>query len=237
MMKKIYNISLIATSIFAFITWNITQFIDPSIFGSEIVRHTATALINLILAYGFFHGSASIIILLSNRFVKVKKLILGSSFIEGVWVGYTLGKMDGSDPRYIVQKIEQTIDSIIINVRSYNESLSLRTNTVSKFASIDASRNILIYITEARRMNELLFGAVYIEMHLINKGQSTPPERMTGVGTYLEDGSTRKSLTKKLSDLPHNYEYWQLIKEAKTFYDENFTIADELLKNTSYKKD
>jgi hypothetical protein len=230
MLKKIYNISLASTSIFVFLTWNFTARIDPNIFQNTATHITVTTTINLVLAYGFFHALANIIIYFSNKSTYIKKLILGSSYIEGIWIGYSISSLEGNDSlRYIVKEINQDMENIVITARSYDMHLELRTTAVSKIALIYMEKRSLIFITESRRYKGILLGGVCAELQLINKGRSTPPERMSGTTTYLEDGSVRKNMFKKLSNLPHKFEYWEPIQEAQKFHKDSFEMAKEII--------
>lgn len=80
MVRKVYNIAFIATSVFVFIAWTLTQSIEHEIFENGVFRYFALVLINLILAYGFFNMFANIVIFLSNRIKWVKSVLFNSLF-------------------------------------------------------------------------------------------------------------------------------------------------------------
>jgi len=226
MIKKVYNISLIATSVFAFIAWTLTQSIKHEVIEHEILRHSVIALLNFVLAFGFFNMFAKIIISLSNRIKWVKRLILGSSYIEGVWVGYTFVEEEGEDtftPRYTTFMIEQSIDDIVITVKSHAENLSLRTFITPEVAWINKQKRVLYMVNSARRVVAPFFGSSFVEFHLVSKGLSTSPEQLEGIVTYLEEGSMRRVSAKKLSTLPHKYEPKKLLEESVKFYQEKMS--------------
>ena len=219
MLKRIYNLALLFTSIFVFAVWTLLGQINTDLISSPVIRYVIMTFISFIFAYGFFHGSANIAIFLSDRMVLIKKLILGSSYIEGVWVGYSLEKsctnldVASSVPRYTVRTIEQTMDKITISTKAYNENKLMLSSTTSIAAAIDVSKNTLIYVSEIVDTGSRKFA--YLQLH--KNGRSAPDE-MNGTVAYSGNECNREVRAKRLFDISNEYDSKSLVDEAEKLY-------------------
>ena len=86
--QKICNCALFMTSIFVFITWSLIDTIDFSNFDNIISEIIAGYIIKFVLAFGFFNSIVLVTVYFFDKIPFMKKIIFGSSFFEGVWVGY-----------------------------------------------------------------------------------------------------------------------------------------------------
>lgn len=222
MIKKVYTYSLVATSIFVFLVWRYIDRIDPSIITNVIVRFSITAFLDAILAYGFFQTVANSIIFLSSKVNWAKRLLLGASFIEGVWVGYNHFETDvGFKPRYTITKIEQDFEEINLSGTSYREDMTLRTIADTKLEILNTRKKTLTFLYETKRIEkEAPISNSFVELRLCNKGHSAPPERMEGTVRYFENGHICHHFSKKVSDFPCGFTDKELLNIAKKFYDE-----------------
>jgi len=113
--KRIYSIAVFLTSIFAFfIWWSLTDIVNdliPSYILKFLVFTTST--------FGFFKIFVSAMALFIERIQCAKKIILSSSYFEGIWVGYYYTPIDDK-PVLFYQIITQTIECVDIETKAYN---------------------------------------------------------------------------------------------------------------------
>jgi len=218
MIKRVYNISLLVTSAFVYLTWKLTEQIDLSGISNNTLQYAIMMLMDFVLAFGFFHVFAKVIIYLSNRINIVKRLILGASYVEGVWVGYYyLG--DERRLVFCIEQIEQSLDDVVIVGEAYYEDKSYRGSWSSNdLVSIDVSNYSLVYLYSTDFVNPSFSNLGVANFRLQRRGHSTCPERL--IGYTMNVGSKSKDITveKKLSKLPHKYDTLQLLEKAIEFY-------------------
>jgi len=228
MLKRAYNISLVATSIIVFIAWTSTSRIPYETFENNmVIRNLVLILINSLVAYGSFNALARIIVYISNKCKLIKRLAFRSSYIQGVWVGYSLGDTD-DEPRYDILTIEQNMDSMIVQVKAYGSDLKLRRHVTPECSWLDSQKQILMCVSTSRFVSaEGKDGRNYVEYYFENNGGSTIPDRMDGILVHLKERSSRQIYLKKISDLPHKKGRKELLKEADDFYKDNEGIAND----------
>ena len=114
--RKICNIALILTSIFVFYTWSFTNSVNFPYFENKILVY----FLNFVSAFGIFRLVVFIAVNILERIKLVKKIIFGSSYFEGTWVGYYFSPYDNKLVIFY-QTIFQTIEDVNIFTRAYNE--------------------------------------------------------------------------------------------------------------------
>jgi len=60
-----------------------------------------------------------------------------------------------------------------------------------------------------------MYGNEFVDLVMINKGNSKSPERLVGIVSELGKGSVLRHIDMKLSDLPHNLTAAQLLEVAE----------------------
>jgi len=121
--KRVCNVAVFFTSIVVFFIWlwlyNTTNDDFPNIFHSETIQYIVKFLIFITSTFGFFKISVSIMMSLIEKVQGIKKILLGSSYFEGKWVGYYMAPIENT-PVVFFQIIEQTIEYISIRTKAYN---------------------------------------------------------------------------------------------------------------------
>jgi len=221
-MKKIYNFSLLITSAFVYFVWSLTKQIDLNFINNVVIQKTVEIAIDFILAFGFFHLCANIIVALSSNISFLKRIILGSSYIEGIWVGYYLldNESEGKKTILYIEQIEQTLDDITLVAEAYYyDDRKPRCIWNDVTAKIDKHNNSLIYVINVSFFHETPAtnsGVTYYRMQ--NKGRSSSPEKF--IGYSMNIGNQKKETIKaiKVSKIPHSFSTQQLLDKAMEFY-------------------
>jgi len=71
----------------------------------EFIDDTLKLVIGFGTSFGFYRIIINLALLLTKKISFVKKHILGSSYLEGTWVGFYIGFED--KPRFFVERFEQ----------------------------------------------------------------------------------------------------------------------------------
>ena len=227
MQKRIYNISLLVTSVFVYFVWKLFDAIDLSVISTDAIRKIVVMAIDFVVAYGFFHFFANILVMLSGNVSLVKRLILGSQYIEGVWVGYWYLEENGEKkPIFFKEIIEQTVDDIVISGEAYYRDRTLRCYYSSDaLVKIDTRDYSLFYVYNARfaAQNDNCLGVTYLRLQ--HRGHFTSPERFLGYSMNLGNEKTEDgAIGMRVSKLPHKFTSQQLLDKAIKFYNEENTI-------------
>lgn len=80
---------------------------------------------------------------LVNRIDWARRWIFGGTYLHGTWAGYFIGR--AGDKRFMIEHIEQNLDGIVINGRSYTDKLQLHADWTSVAVSVDARTGRLIF--------------------------------------------------------------------------------------------
>lgn len=139
--KAVYTfiLSLVVSIMFVVISIIPEQWLDTS--QNKLIAVT----LSLIVSTSLFISLASYTKLLFEKFSFVKALILGDSYLEGVWVGFITNK---PEPTIVIEKIKQSFESTTIYGRSYkftNASFEKSSYWRSRQVSIDSKNRELLY--------------------------------------------------------------------------------------------
>ena len=104
--------------------------------------------IGFVVAYGFFHLFACLTAKLLENIHIIKRIVFGSSYFEGTWVGYYFAK--DNVPAIIVQKMEQSIDCMHISAIVYydDKTPKRKWKSIGK-VSVDTDTSSLLYMYES----------------------------------------------------------------------------------------
>ncbi|MCL2809186.1 MAG: hypothetical protein FWD24_03860 [Treponema sp.] len=219
--RKICNIALFFTSIFAFFTWSLTNSISFPYLDNIIIKF----LINFASAYGFFRIIVTFAAFILERIPIVKKKIFKSSYFEGTWVGYY---QSPSDDKHVVfyQTIEQSFDNAQILSKAYNlEDMNFRGIWISTSSiSIKPQESELSYLYkfDSSSNNNLNTNGLFIANY--QKGKSKIPFRITGHSFNVTAKTKIKTELIKVSDKTIINDEKKVKQDALNFYKEEEEI-------------
>lgn len=223
-MKKIYNISLFITSIFVYIVWSLTNTIDLTFLNNFILSKILILITDFILAYGFFHFSANIFILLSSKNPQIKKRILGLSYMKGLWVGYYNIVVDGEIKIAFFKEImAQSLGGITITGESCYENRKSRAFWYSDgIVEVNTIKKSLVFIynldisLDTSKTNTQNLGVEYLHLQY-DKGNF--PVKYKGYSLNLGDADVQNIFAIKLNNSPADIDNQIWFDKAKSFYE------------------
>jgi len=233
--KRIYNVSLVVTSVFVYVVWGwvsqwgLNNVTDPT------VRQTAKIFIDFILAYGFFHFFNGILIMIANNVFWIKKMVLGSTYIEGIWVGYYLNEDEAS---FYKARIEQTLDGVYVTGEDYFDDGELcRIWRSDSLVSINENEHSLTYIFKVKHTTQTAENPGIAYFRLENQGTaSRRPTRLSGGTLNFGAQNEETTIATKVASLPSKMTHQQLIKKAKEFRDADCDAKHDAAKVPSERK-
>jgi len=221
--KRIYMISVSITAIVVYFTWHATRQINLATIESTLLNMAINMGINFITAYGFFKFCVNGLVSLGNTSWG-RKLILRSSCIEGVWVGYSYlkdSKAGGKQVMFTIEWIEQSLDSFFIIGVSYNEAGEMRSfwNTVD-LVKMDISKRSLDYVYSSNNFerDDSSFGIAHFRYLKAKKKSS---KKMIG---FTENLANEKEMLARAVQIPkvdaHSLSQKELLEKARKFFEE-----------------
>ena len=228
MYKRIYTISLSVTSIFVYVIWHLTSQIDVNFFNT-LGQHIVRAFINVIFAYGFFGAFTKLLVTVGSNHSGLKRLILRSSYLEGVWVGYSYSSNSRGEKGLVfyIEQIRQTLDNVFIEGETYYENgKSKSTWNSDGLAKIDNTEYSLVYAFKTKRSDrsdQVDFRSGIAHFHFSQDKKFSwyhpkSPQRLRGYSRVLT--STEQEVIAKACKVSEKNEFSrkELFEKAKEFY-------------------
>jgi hypothetical protein len=257
--KKICNSAILVTSILVFITWKGLIKTELPISDLPFLKYVNQDVLKFVIGYFMAYGFFNFIVFFTiNILIKItieKKIILGSFYFEGTWIGYYFGPekvYDSSDnvsyaarkvPVIFFQTIQQNIDEIIIsNTEAYHKGDDnlYKTHRCSWHSisnvSISSSGSLLSYLYHATSIqadDDLTLGLFTGTFH--RKGIFNNPCRIQGqaFNTYSKKYIKTLQIKEKNSiKITSEEEVKKLLEKAIEFYLKHNTSNLEVVQNT-----
>ena len=227
--KKICNIAISIASIFVFIIWSIINNIDFSkygIHGFSVV--IISFFISLVSAYAFFNISTSIIAKFLLKITLIRRLLFGSAYIGGVWIGY----YKTPDRDYLCYvTIEQNIDKpTVINGFSFNVKKELR-NIWTSDGEASINKNNLRFQYNVTSIDDNANYDGFVRYILHEKKRFSNPHLITGSAYNLETDMKIHTELKKYNHKLLNHDRETLITKALDFYNAEAANPDSIKTN------
>jgi hypothetical protein len=128
--------------------------------------------VSILTGTGLYEALSRLVEFLLRRSKTLKRLILGSSYIEGKWTGYWISR--AGQPRFVIEHIRQDWSAVIMTGLAFDERMMPYGRWQSTSATIDGDRGDLRTVFSGD-----IGGSHYdsiITFHL----EGRPPCRMTG---------------------------------------------------------
>jgi hypothetical protein len=210
---KLHSIIVTITifTMYRILTSDIIQFKDLSfIIGG---------LITFITSAGFYRLLFVILSWILGRSILFKKLILGSTYMEGTWVGFYRGR--SGKYYFLIETYEQTLTSLNIRGSSYAEDGSVHASWNSVALNIDPKAGRIVYIYEGRTGDEKGISTEGIcSLVFERRSWTESPHKLSGLFSEMSDGIRIEINEKKVSSVFIGNE--EALKKAKELYKEYF---------------
>jgi len=174
--------------------------------------------IALLISLGVYRLIASLIIEASKKWTWFKKIMLGSYFLNGTYVGFYIGA--SGKIRYIVERFEQDIDSLVIRGKSFDDNLNYHANWTATSVNIDTKAGKISYMYECTPMKDSSNHNGVAIFSFIRKNQDSPANGLEGFSADLHIGKRVRAKEIKVSD-KCSLDEKDALRKAKKLYIEN----------------
>ena len=172
----------------------------------------------IFISLGVYRLTANLIIEASKKWTWVKKIMLGPYYLNGTWVGFyigTLGKV-----RFLVERFEQDIDSLVIRGKSFDENLNYHANWTASSVNIDSLTGKISYMYECSPMKDSSNHNGVAIFDFIRNNQSSPAKGLEGFSADLHIGKRTRAKEIKVSS-GCSFDEKAALEKAKELYNEN----------------
>lgn len=205
---KLHSITFGVATALVFTLWS-------KLFELSQLNATVKIVLGALISLGLYRLIATGLIYLVKTSTAVKKLFLGTYFMEGTWVGFYIGQ--SGSPRFIIERFEQEIDTLTIRGKSYNEASEYHNEWVAAHVNIDTLHARISYMYECMNIHENTNKNGIAVFNFDRRNQYSSPHRLTGYSADLNIGRRIKALEIKMSDLGKVTEE-EALQKAKDIY-------------------
>lgn len=218
--KRICNIALLITSILVYVMWSSLAVCASNLPHSVLINF----LLFFIVGYGFFHLCVSLTKCVLEKSETIKRIIFGSSYLEGTWIGYYI--WEDKTPVIFFQIIEQNIDYIYVLTEAYHLDKSLRCTWHSiSDVSVDARHSSLLYLYQVDSIGKnTCLNGLFISKYLKRRWLCciNNPFRIHGYAFNLNSSIKTKTVQVKTSNnviIRSDADIGELLQKALEFYE------------------
>jgi len=222
--KRIYKWSIFLTALVSFWVWNLVSSIADISWISSNLQILVKFVIGAFFSYGFFIGIVSLLYQLIEKCKCIKKLVFASTYIEGVWIGFSI--TEDNEIILIVQQIEQTSDKVSVygHTLEYNNGNPIFRGSISPTgATFDSDKHTLnvTYMSDKKKGISAGFGS----HQFINRGKKAPDSFFGYSANYGSHGK-RFITGKRYCEFEKMPDLNTMVKEAKRFYEGQKELFD-----------
>ncbi|WP_298117031.1 hypothetical protein [Flavobacterium sp.] len=177
-----------------------------------------TTIIGMIISLGLYRLIATFILYLIQKSTWIKCKFLGPYFLEGTWVGFYIGA--SGNVRYIIERFEQEVDSLVIRGKSFDEKLNYHSTWNSSSVNIDILNGKLSYMYDLSPIKEIKNSTGICFFSLDRDSQYDKAIGLTGFSADIHMGVKIRAKEIKVSD-KCNMKEIEALDHAKKLYEEN----------------
>lgn len=163
-------------------------------------------LIGAVASLGTYRIILKILETVFLRIHFIKKIILGASYLDGIWIGAYIG--DDLKPRYYKECFEQDFNGLIIRGSCYHENFAYKGQWVSDQVYINEKNGTITYTYTTDMIKNNAKNQGLASFNFCRKNKREYPKKMIGFSSDIF--STKKFLS---------YE-WKLNKDEMQLSDE-----------------
>lgn len=216
-MKPIIKFNSIVISITTMIMYGLWALLSDNIFSS-ISAKILTVLISYFTSLGFYKSIFWLLSGLLSKWKWFKNMIYGSYYLEGIWVGFFIGK--DSKVRYFYEVFEQSLDEIVITGKAFKDDESILGIWKAKNPVIDIVLGKMTYYYETDVFENTFINPGLATFNLERIDKDKCPYALTGFSSDLFNPVKLKAFEVKL-DVCSQKNNTRLIEEAKKVYEVN----------------
>jgi hypothetical protein len=197
-MKPEHRFHAFVTSTTVLVMYYFIQHLVPMLHFSPPFDHVIKPVASLLSAVGIYKTLASFLLLLTRRWKWVMRWFLGSSYLNGTWIG----KFHTSTGEVIftVEHFEQTLSSLKIRGQAFHAGGSSYAYWNSVSESIDEAAGLLSYAYNCDKNAENnSFQGIGV-FHFERRNERSAPYIIHGYSADLVDGERSENTESKISE-------------------------------------
>jgi len=230
--KRIYNWSIPLTALVSFGVWYLVKSININGIDAN-KQKIINFIIGTFFSFGFFSVTVTVFSQLINKCKFIKRIFLGTNYIEGVWIGFFINR---KGPALTIQQIEQTSDEVSVYGQTFkynNGNPIFRSLFNSTGTSFDFNKHILYCTYISDKLDGVNAG--FLNYHFINQEKKAYDMFWGYLSNYIYDGKMF-FLCKKYYDIEKMPDLHSWIKIAKDFYESYKEYFKHIISAESIKK-
>ncbi len=208
---KLHSISFGLATAFVFTIW--TQ-----LFKLTELNDIFKIIIGGLISLGVYRLIATFIVYLTTKSSWIKKKFLGQHYLEGTWVGFYIG-VSGNE-RFLIERFEQSIDTLVIRGKSFNEQLGYHSTWTTSSVHIDTIHGIISYMYDVTNINDKSNNNGIAIFNFDRDNQYAEAKGLTGFSADLHLGQRVKAKEIKISD-KCNIDEKEALEKARKLFNEN----------------
>jgi hypothetical protein len=197
-MSATYRFHLFVSTLTVTIMFSVFVYILPRFGPINDLNHLYKLIIGFLGSVGTYKALTSGLLGLFDKFIFLRKRILGSQYIEGTWIGCYINP--AGQKRFTIEYFEQTLDRVIIRGQAFTESGEPYGQWLSRAVTVDAEQGALIYAYDCDiHSSNTSFQGIAI-FHFERENIRKPPTILNGFSADLVDGVRSANREYKISD-------------------------------------
>jgi hypothetical protein len=153
----------------------------------ELESKAPAAIALALTSFGLYRLLAITFAWLLKKWLWLRSLLLGSSYLRGTWVGYFVGH--AGDWRYVVEHFQQDLYSLVVTGRSFTHTGEAHAHWISDATTIDAGRGRLIYTYTCDVLSRVVTYQGVAVLQFERPTEDSAPVAMAGYVADLVDGT------------------------------------------------
>jgi len=125
-----------------------------------------------------------------------KKIVFGSQYIEGVWIGFFIGQ--SNNVGFYIETYEQNFDSITIRGKEFREKVGYYSSWISESVNFDDKKGTLNYTYKSDALSHTFINSGFAEFVIERNKNNAPPHRFFGFYANLYNTKKMRSFAKNL---------------------------------------
>jgi len=204
-------VTLTTALMFVGITWVSTKTDLPS------QNYLVSLVVSALASIGTYFSITKALKWLLKRSRKIRKIILGPSYLDGTWVGYLVD--ENGKAFLIVEQYEQDIDGLVIRGSSYNFDELKESRWVSKMCNLDALKGVITYNFECVTVKKGTTFEGVGDFQLCRTAKTEPPCEIQGLIYDFISSSENAKVVEEVK-LDSSVVEFEAVKKAKAFWKE-----------------
>lgn len=173
------------------------MFLQPAVSLLGLPEKLVAAAAAVVGSFGIYRLIASVLNSAYEKFLWVRKTLLGKEFLEGTWVGYY--ENDGYH-NFTIEHFDQSKKLTTIHGREFDAEYKPRASWESDSVTIDLNKKRLVYAYSCNVLHKKEVHEGLGSFAIIAEHPSKYPTKLSGYSTDLIDGDRDPNEEVKIAD-------------------------------------